>query len=508
MVWRIISVRNGMRSCYGPFSNQTKKAVSYLRDRSLHIKKAPSVWLLALLCSTVSCISARQEETQPYNVLFIAVDDLNNDLGCYGSTVVKSPNIDRLAARGTLFQRAYTQFPLCSPSRTSVLTGLRPDSTQVYDLSTRFREHTPDLVTLPQLFRENGYFSARVGKVFHYGVPKDIGTDGLDDSLSWNERYNPKGRDKIDEDLVINVTPDRKLGTALCWLEAEGTDEEQTDGMVADRAVSLLEQHGSDPFFLAVGFFRPHTPYVAPGKYFDLYPPDYLSLTTELAGDWDDIPQAAMFTKPLHWDVSAADRKQAHRAYYASISFMDAQVGKLLDALDRLGLADNTIIVLWSDHGYNVGQHGQWMKMSLFENAARVPLIISVPDGLKGAQSGRTVELLDLYPTLADLCGLKPPANLQGTSLRPLLENPDAQWNKPAYTQVTRTAGWAAGSDHVFFGRSVRTERWRYTEWDDGRQGAELYDHDLDPEEYHNLAGKADHLVTQNMMRRLLGKIR
>lgn len=450
--------------------------------------------LLLALVAFQPCYSQSKPQ---YNVLFIASDDLNNDLGCYGNSYVKSPNIDRLAGRGIRFDRAYNQFPLCSPSRTSLLTGLRPDVTRIYDLKEHFRERNPDVVTLPQLFKNSGYFSARVGKIFHYGVPYQIGTDGLDDPASWHQVVNPKGRDKDEEDEVINLTPERKLGSALALHIAGGTDEEQTDGLIATEAIKLLEKKKNDPFFLAVGFFRPHTPYIAPKKYFDLYPPATVPLAREIENDLDDIPDAAIFTKPPHWGVGEADRRKVHGAYYASISFMDAQVGRLLDALDRLGLADNTIVVFWSDHGYNVGQHGQWMKQSLFENSARVPFIISVPGGLKNDASGRTVELLDLYPTLAELCRLKAPANLQGRSLVPLLRNPRSAWDKPAYTQVRRGQ---------IFGRSVRTERWRYNEWDEGKSGKELYDHEKDPDEFYNLAGKKEHADVQEELAVLLKK--
>lgn len=430
-----------------------------------------------------------------YNVLFIAADDLNNDLGCYGNPYVKSPNIDKLAKNGVRFDRAYNQFPLCSPSRTSLLTGMRPDQARVFDLKVHFREHHPDLVTLPQLFKNNGYYTARVGKIYHYGVPGQIGTSGLDDPASWNHFVNPKGRDKEEEDQVINLTPNRGLGSSLSWHQADGTDEEQTDGMIVTEAVKLLTETREEPFFLAVGFFRPHTPYIAPKKYFGLYPPATVPLPRELENDLDDIPEAALFTKPPHWGIGEEDRRKVLGAYYATVSFMDAQVGRLLDALERLGLSDNTIVVFWSDHGYNVGQHGQWMKQSLFENSARVPLIISVPNGLRGQTSGRTVELLDIYPTLAELCGLKAPAHIQGKSLLPLLKNPRARWDKPAYTQVRRGD---------FFGRSVRTERWRYNEWDWGAKGKELYDHENDPDEFYNLAGKKKYAKVEKEMAALL----
>jgi iduronate 2-sulfatase len=436
-------------------------------------------------------------EKEKYNVLFIAVDDLNNDLGCYGNAFVKSPHIDRLAQRGVKFDRAYAQFPLCSPSRSSLLTGQRPDVTGIYELQTHFRKNLPDIVTLPQLFKNNNYYTARVGKIFHYGVPGQIGTDGLDDPASWDYKFNPKGRDKAEEAEIKNLTPTRGLGSALAWRATEGTDDEQTDGIGANEAIKILEQKKDEPFFLAVGFYRPHSPYVAPKKYFEMYPADKVPLPKQKAGDLDDIPDAALFTRPANWGLSEADQKEALRAYYATISFMDAQVGKLLDAVDRLKLADNTIIVLWSDHGYNVGQHGQWMKQSLFENSARVPLIISVPSGTRGKASGRTVELLDIYPTLAELSGLDPGQTLQGRSLVPLLKKPDSAWNRPAYSQVKRGQ---------IMGRSVRTERFRYTEWDEGRAGVELYDHQLDPDEFTNLSSHTSHKKIINEMVLLLNK--
>lgn len=414
-----------------------------------------------------------------YNVLFIATDDCNNDETIYGHNEMSTPNFERLAKRGVVFNRAYCQFPLCNPSRSSLLSGFNPDETKIYDLQTFIRDNIPDVVTLPQLFRKNGYYSARVGKLFHYGVPNDIGTNGLDDSLSWQQRVNPIGRDKTEENKVINLTPLRGLGTALSFLAADGIDEEQTDGKVATEAIRLMQENKDKPFFIAIGFFRPHTPYVSPKKYFDLYPVDKINLPVEPANDMDDIPEAALFTKPANWGLSKAKQKEAIQGYHAAISFMDAQLGRVLDALDKMKLAGNTIIVLWSDHGYNLGQHGQWMKQSLFENAARVPMIISVPGGLKGKFFSRTVELLDLYPTLADLCNLKSTQKLSGVSLKPLLKNPDAAWNRPALTQVNRGK---------IMGRSIRTEKWRYTEWDAGKAGIELYDEENDKGEITNLA--------------------
>jgi uncharacterized sulfatase len=440
----------------------------------------------AVICS-VSCASLyAQKNKKQLNVLFIAVDDLNNDLGCYGSPIVKSPNIDRLASRGILFNKAYCQFPLSSPSRSSLLTGYTPDKTKIYELQTHFRKIIPDIVTLPQLYKQHGYKTTRVGKIFHYGVPGQIGTSGLDDPDSWDQVINPIGRDKTEESKVINHTPQRGLGSSLAYHIAEGTDEEQTDGIVASEAIKLLEEQKDEPFFLAVGFYRPHTPYVAPRKYFDLYPLESVPLAEVVEHDWDDIPEAALFTVPANWGLPDEKLREAKRAYYAAVSFMDAQVGRVLNALEQLELSDNTIVVLWSDHGYHLGEHGQWMKQSLFEKSARIPFIISVPGGVKGQTSNRTVELLDIYPTLAALNGLPLPNDQDGHDLSPLIKNPTAKWTHPAYTQVARRS--AIPGQNVIMGRSVRTEDWRYTEWDEGRAGAELYDHIHDQGEYTNLA--------------------
>ncbi len=469
------------------------KSIPYYGGSVLLLK---AVILLGTLLAPAFPKAQPKPAPRPYNVLFIAVDDLNNNLGCYGHPLVKSPNIDKLAGSGVMFQRAYCQIPWCSPSRSSLMTGLRPDSVQVFNLQTHFRSTVPAVTTLPQLFKNNGYFSARVGKLFHYGVPGDIGTSGLDDSLSWHTVVNPKGRDKAEEGKLKNLTPSRSLGSSLAWLEAEGTDEEQTDGMVAGEAIRLLQENQNKPFFLAVGFFRPHCPFIAPEKYFDLYPPEKIALPKGPAGDAADIPPAALWTTPANWGLNEQDRREAIRAYYASISFVDAQVGRLLNALRRFGLSDNTVVVLWSDHGYLLTEHGQWMKQSLFEESARVPLIIAAPGAEgNGAVCPRTVELLDLYPTLAGLTGLQAPPYLMGKSLVPLLGNPTLKWDKPAYTQINRKD---------LMGRSVRTGQWRYTEWDNGKAGTELYDHGKDPKEYTNLANNPAYAKVVTRMQMLL----
>ncbi len=428
---------------------------------------------------------AAQPKKRP-NVLFIATDDMNNALGCYGHPVVKSPNLDRLAARGIRFDRAYTQFALCSPSRSSLMTGLGPDTTKIYNLQKHFREVIPNVVTLSQCFKNNGYFAARVGKIYHYGNPGDIGTDGLDDAPSWNHKVNPKGIDKAEEPRITNHTPERKgLGSQIGFYASPAPDEQHTDGLVAAEIIKLLEQNKDKPFFLAAGFYRPHCPYIAPKKYFDLYPPEKLEPIPFTEGENKIAPPWAYWTDPPNWNMSRRQMQEALQAYYASISFVDANVGKLLDALDRLNLTDNTIIVFWSDHGYGTGEHGQWMKQTVFDAATRLPLIIAAPSPkTKGKGCPRTVELLDLYPTLADLCGLSNvPQNLHGKSLRPLLDNPNAKWDRPAISQVAR--------GQKVMGYSIRTERYRYTEWNDGKDGDELYDYQTDPKELKNLAQNA-----------------
>ncbi len=465
------------------------------------MKRLPLLVVLLILCFSASAA----EPPKKLNVLFIAVDDMNCDLGSYGHPDVKSPNIDRLAKMGVRFDRAYCQFPVCSPSRVSLMTGRRPDTTRIFDLHTDFRKRTlPDVVTLPQIFMRAGYYSARVGKIYHYGNPGDIGTSGLDDPASWNHVVNPAGRDKtVLEHDVLNYTPRKGLGSAMAFLnDLTGRDEEHTDGKVAIEGIKLLEQHKDKPFFLAIGFYKPHTPYIAPKKYFDMYPMASIKLP-EVAPDFQkSVPAAALgSTQPWpYFGITPDQARECKQAYYAAISFVDAQIGHVLDAMDRNELWDNTIVVFWSDHGYHVGEHGLWMKQSLFEESARVPLVIIAP-GAKGngKTCARTVEFVDLYPTLADLAGLTPPPGYEGTNLRPLLDDPAAAWDRPAYTQVWRSA-------MRFAGHSVRTERWRYTEWENGKRGNQLYDHDADPQELKNLAGDPKYAAVVKEMKALVKK--
>ena len=441
------------------------------------------ITITSLLLSLIGSLTAKP------NILFIAADDLSCALGCYGDPIAKTPHLDRLAATGTCFLNAYNQLPLCNPTRASVMTGLRPDTIKVYDLDRHFRDEVPGAVTLSQQFMKHGWWAGRVGKIYHYNVPASIGTDGFDDPPSWQKTINPIGRDKTDEHLVFNAEPHRKISAALSWLAAEGKDEEQTDGMIATEAIKLMEEKKGEPFFVAAGFFRPHTPFVAPKKYFDMYPLETLRLPYAPKDDREDIPTAAFAHNcPIpHYGLDEVTCLKAMQAYYACVSFIDAQVGRMLDALDRLELTDNTIVVFWSDHGYHLGEHnGIWQKRTLFEQGAKAPLIIRNPKAEgKGQPCRRIVEFVDIYPTLTELAGLPTPKQVEGRSLKRLLDNPLTQWNGTAITQVLRPADNRL--KEPVMGRSIRTERWRYSDWGEGKYGEELYDHFADPMEFNNL---------------------
>jgi arylsulfatase A-like enzyme len=365
------------------------------------------------------------------------------------------------------------------------MTGLYPDQTLIRQNAIRLRERLPDVQSLSQMFRRNGYTATRVGKIYHYNVPRDIGLDGHDDPASWDHKFNPRGRDKTDEANVFSLVP-RQYGGTLSWLAADGTDAEQTDGIGATEAIKVLASHAESkkPFFLAVGFYRPHTPFVSPKKYFEMYPPEKMIVPDVPEGYLETLPAEARRSirrKKDQIDLRKDLAQQAIGAYYASITFVDGQVGRVVDAVERLGLQDDTIILFTSDHGYHMGEHGHWQKTTLFENAARVPLIVSVP-GMKtaGAVADSPAEMLDFYPTLAELCDLPAPKNLSGVSLAPVLESPSAAPRTAALTQYAS-------------GYSIRTARYRYTEWGPGgRGGAELYDHDSDAAEMVNTASRAE----------------
>lgn len=457
-------------------------AIGYRADMS----RIPPLLLVFLLSFASGASPTRSRAADAPSVLFLICDDLNCDLACYGHPQVRTPNIDRLAARGRLFSNAYCQFPLCGPSRASFMTGLYPDQTLVRRNAVYIRERLPRVKTLSQMFRDHGHFATRIGKIYHYNVPRHIGTSGHDDPDSWNYTINPRGRDVDDEDRIFSLRPG-SFGGTLSWLAADGTDEEQTDGIAATHAVRLLKRYAGEKrrFFMAVGLFRPHTPYVAPKRYFDLYPRDKIVVPSVPDGYLATIPAPARRSirrKKDQIDLADDLARRAIQAYHASITFADAQVGRILDALEESGLSKSTVVLFTSDHGYHMGEHGHWQKTTLFENAARVPLIIAGP-GVRepGKPTRAAAEMVDFYPTLAELCGWKPPAGLPGVSLVPALRDPAA---RPRASALTQYAG----------GYSLRTARWRLTAWgEDGEQGTELYDHDSDAAEMVNLAGRPEH---------------
>ena len=429
------------------------------------------------------------------NVLFIVADDLRDHLGCYGNAVVKSPNIDRLAARGVRFNRAYVQYPVCNASRSSFLTGLRPDQTGVVNNTTLLRDKLPDVVTFPQLLKERGWHSAAFGKIFHLGGGRSqaLRTRWMDLPKSWNTA----------EVFAPTAIGERKLagrnltGGELRWCHwamADGGDDDQRDGQNARAAIARIKSLGDQPWLLAVGFHKPHDPFIAPKKYFDLYPEESLKLYRDPAGMTPAPPLAVGFGAfgRAFSKFTDQERLEFKRAYYAGISFVDAQVGRLLDTLDSLVLWDRTVVIFMSDHGYHLGERDWWNKNTLFERSCRTPLIIAAP-GVKPGVANGLVEFVDLYPTIADLCGVKPPAALAGQTLRPLLADPSAPGKSVAYTIVTRGP--------IQRGDSIRTDRWRYTEWSDGSK--ELYDHEVGPENVRNVVD-----VHPEVVRRLHQRLR
>lgn len=433
---------------------------------------------LALVVGTsITCA----ETTRKPNVLFIISDDLSCDLGCYGNTTVHSPHIDALAKTGVRFDRAYVQYSVCNPSRASFLTGLRPTTTKILDNTTHFRKTMPNVKTLPQLFRENGYESVGLGKIFHRGLSPDDVKQEMDDPNSFDRVFYGTTTTIGNTGQGRNLTGDK---LAWCrWLAAEGTDADQADGQLADEAVKTLAEKRNKPLFLAVGFYRPHDPFIVPKKYFDRYDRDKLELPTTPDGYTPPFPHSlgGGAFKTAFDKFTDRERREFLHSYYAGVSFMDAQVGKLIAALKANNLHENTIVVFIGDHGYELGYRGWWNKNTLFERSCRTPLIIYDPAARGNGSSTSTItEFVDLYPTLAARCGLNGlPKNLEGADFRQVLDNPKISHKAAAVTVVQRGK---------FLGRSIRTERYRFTAWDGGAKGFELYDHTKDPGEWNNLA--------------------
>ena len=457
--------------------------------------------LLLLVLFIFSCNTEEKKiENENLNVLFIMTDDLNCDLGSYGHPQVISPNIDELANQGVLFENAHNQFPLCGPSRVSLMTGMYSDQTMHTKLDIDLRQTIPDVVTLGQRYRQRGYTSVRIGKIYHYGNPGTIGSSGQDDISTWDYTINPYGRDK-EEEYKINTLRKRQYGGTLSWLAADGTDDEQTDGIGATEAIEQLEKFSKNGknFFLAVGMFRPHTPYVAPKKYFDMYDMDEMEIPYDGSTDeyLSTIPLPAALSVRWKKDQSILNDKsnfklaqEIKEAYYATTTFVDAQVGRILKKLKQTGLDKNTIVVFTSDHGYHLGEHGHWQKQTLFDNSTRVPLIFSGPGVEKGVRSNSPVELIDIYPTLMDLTEIETPSHVVGKSLKSIFTDPNHKVRKSALTRWRASQhGNLNFSESGIQGYSIKTERYRLTKWgESGEHGYELYDHDNDKKEMINLA--------------------
>lgn len=452
------------------------------------------VLLLAAFIPSI-CVAPAESVDRP-NVLFIAVDDLRVELGCYGQHHVHSPHIDQLASEGTLFERAYCQQTVCNPSRASLLTGMRPDTLRVWDLPTHFRVGHPDAVTLPQTFMNNGYFVRGIGKIFHNWRQDDWKGDPASWSVPSILHYGTHGNDKPE----VSGTPAPNLASGWKGLECRDVpDEAYYDGRVASATVKALQElsRQSKPFFLAAGFWKPHTPFNAPKKYWDLYDREDVPIPARITPP-DSVPDIALTPDRVRRNMTVEQLRELHHGHLAAISYLDAQIGRVLKTLNESRLKDNTIVVFWSDHGLHLGEHGLMRKTTVFELDARVPLIIRTPDGMKGQRTESLVELLDLYPTLTDLCSLNAPPSVQGTSLVPLLKDPRASVRDVALTQTPRPNYLRGKQQPEAMGYSIRTSRYRYTEWRDFSSGrtvaAELYDHSSDPGETRNLAN-APHLA-------------
>jgi len=494
---------------------------------SLTVTRVALMLFLVLIVS--GCIETRPSQLDQPNILFIAVDDLRPELGAYGNPHIQTPSIDRLAQDGVTFLHAYVQQAVCNPSRASLMTGLRPDSLRVWDLATDFRDSVPDVATLPQHFMQHGYHAMAIGKIYHNTIP---------DSLSWSEPKLHIDGYPFDPDAVyrhpeIVASLEARKARIIeagnqrryidrygeWYLKASATevvdmpDSVYYDGAQTDVALQKLSElkDRDQPFFFAIGYYRPHLPFNAPQRYWDLYDREAIPLVTnpgvpvdaplmainnmrELRGytDFRGVPH------PIDGGVSEEEARLLKHGYFASVSYIDAQVGRLLDALDELGLRENTIVVLWGDHGWKLGEHNGWAKMTNYEIDARAPLIIRAPGrNGRGLQIDQLVEFVDIYPTLCELAGLPIPNHLQGLSAVPLMEDPSRNWKSAVFNQFLREGIWVAPDGVEYMGYSMRTEQYRYTVWMNWESkeyvAHELYDHQADPEENVNLAGRLEY---------------
>lgn len=452
--------------------------------------------VFSLLIALFSCsgqkgkTGANSEDTK-MNLLFIVVDDLNTTLGCYGHPLVQTPNIDRLAASGIQFNHAYCNFAVCNPSRSSLLTGMTPETTTIQDNRVSLQSVIGDWVSLPALFRQNGYYTMSLGKIFHGRKPEH------NDLEAWDEIYGFGATETGKKGEGRNLTNE---ALKWChWRAAEGDDEDQADGQMAKKAVEFIQGEHDQPFFLAVGFHKPHDPFVAPKNYFDLYPLEDCN-PPQLPGNWEPPYEHTLPGETEQFNkFTDQEKREFLRSYYACCSFLDVQVGKLMHALEESGQLKNTLIVFFGDHGYHLGEHNWWNKVTIFEKGTNAPFIVSGPSvGKTGVKSEAMFEFIDIYPTLADLFQLEnTPDYLEGASFARVIEDP---------LQPFRTEVRAIVRRGEKVGRMVKNERWRYVEWDEGRMGNELYDQVDDPVEYRNLAGDPTYSDVVAEMKSLLYK--
>lgn len=479
----------------------------------ISLLRAPGLALTMIATGFAASIPTRP------NVLFIMADDFRPETTTYGSPAL-TPNLDRLAGRALQFERAYCQQALCNPSRSSMLTGRRPDTLRIWNNETHFREHNPDVTTLPQYFKEHGYVSRNVGKIFHHQGTKIKG-----DPRSWSApEFLYFGSHNEDVPQILGPLPPdlasvggRRFGKGAITECRDVPDEAYYDGRVAAEAVRVLEEIKGGLFFLAVGFWKPHAPFNAPKKYWDLY--DREKLPPLNPARPIDAPAIAFHNSqgilgmpgPERVELTRELEAEMRHGYFASVSYLDAQLGKVLDALDRSGVADRTVIVFVSDHGFHLGEHGLWGKNTNFEYDARVPLLVATPNGNRGGQSTKAlVELIDLFPTLTELAGLPRPADLEGASLVPVLRNPEATVRESAFTQNPRPANYQRGPDKApkVMGYSVRTAALRYTEWRDWKSGEvvgrEVYEDDDQPAETRNVVDAPEVAAPQSGAEKML----
>ncbi|GAA5221885.1 sulfatase [Membranihabitans marinus] len=454
-----------------------------------------------LLCIS---LSASAQNNKPYNVLFIIADDLTTTaVSAYENKISRTPNIDQLAAEGTRYTRTYCQYPVCGPSRASFMFGYYPSATTTYGYVSG-RDKVGQRPSWSQLFKDNDYYTARVSKIYHMGVPIDIekGSNGQDDELSWTERFNSQGPEWMAEgeaELVQNNPYgeiERKGGNVMTIVKGEGDDLAHSDGKTAEKASALIREHKDEPFFLAVGFVRPHVPFVAPKADFIPYPHDEMVLPPQVINDWDDIPANGInYVNSLNANMSTEQEKKAIAGYYASVAYMDRQVGKVLQTLKEEGLEDNTIVIFTSDHGFHLGEHRFWMKVSLHEESVRVPLIIKVP-GKAPSVCHSFTELIDLYPTIAELAGLEYSPHLQGKSLVTTLDDATVKVRDFAFS-ISRHKG-----ELMYL---IRNEKWAFISYkEDGSKGLELFDMEYDEKQFNNLAYNPHYQEVVKEMKSLL----